>query len=121
MDDDDDETDTPNPLGDLEEFEGPRNVLNELYGIAVAANDMAAAKTLYDTNFPTAPALTAMQYKYLLKSAVPPTPPPNRPISPEVSGPISPGRRIVYAQTNSVVDLDIRKRIKGRRRADYPG
>lgn len=99
----------PNPLTDPNDFDGPKNVLNELYGVATAANDIAAAKALYDTNFPASPAAAAQAYQF--REAVPPRPPPGRPEPVESFGPIPAGRRVVYRGSH-VVDADIRKRIR---------
>ena len=103
----------PNRLTNPNDFTGPRNVLNELYATADAANAIAAEKTEYDTNFPPPPAAasTTEAPPYVLADVPPPTPPPGLPVSEPVEGPISAGRPIVYGG-NHVVDADIRKRIK---------
>jgi hypothetical protein len=102
----------PNRLTNPNDFTGPRNVLNELYATADAANAIAAEKTEYDANFP--PLIvpdTTEAPPYVLADVPPPVPPPGLPVSEPVDGPISPGRPIVYAG-NHVVDADLRRRIK---------
>jgi len=102
-------TDAPNPLVSPNDFVGPLNVRNELYGTAVAAVDIAAAKADYDELYTGAP--PAMLSTYVFKPARPPVPPAGRAMPRPVIGPISAGRRVVYDRPH-VVDDDIRKRIR---------
>jgi hypothetical protein len=102
----------PNRLTNPNDFQGPRNVLNELYATADAANAIATEKAEYDANFPPVTLPEAMAAPpYVLADVPPPTPPPGLPISEPVEGPISPGQPVVYAGQH-VVDADIRRRIR---------
>jgi len=102
----------PNRLTNPNDFTGPRNVLNELYATADAANAIATEKAEYDANFP--PVIlpeTTVAPPYVLADVPPPVPPAGRPMPDPVQGPISPGQAIVYAEPH-VVDVQIRDRIK---------
>jgi hypothetical protein len=102
----------PNRLTNPNDFTGPRNVLNELYATADAANAIATEKAEYDTNFPPVvlPEGTVAP-PYVLADVPPPTPPNLQPMPDPVDGPISAGAPVLYAAPH-VVDVQIRNRIK---------
>jgi hypothetical protein len=81
------------PLAEDNAVGEPLNVLNSLYGTAMAANKYAEAKELYEQNFPS------------------PSPPLEKttPAEPTIS-PISPGGRIVPDPSRYVVDRAIQQR-----------
>jgi hypothetical protein len=99
----------PNRLLNPNDFVGPRNVLNELYATADAANAIAAEKAEYDSNFP--PPASSAQATYTPGFVKPPVPPEGRPVSEPVDGPVSAGRPVVYNRPH-VIDAAIQRRIR---------
>jgi len=102
----------PNRLTNPNDFQGPRNVLNELYATADAANAIATEKTEYDANFPPVVLPEGpVAPPYVLADVPPPVPPNLQPMPDPVQGPISPGQAVLYTEPH-VVDVQIRDRIK---------
>jgi len=81
----------PATRADPNDYAGPRNVLRELHGGAVAANEIVETKAKFDENFPEVPLPP-----YVATAEVPPMAPFERPPLQKTTGPVPTGRPIKY-------------------------